>query len=101
MYVLFICEHCGRHRETHNKDVSHSRHSDFGTLDGYKRSFVDCPGFEQKVDQRNLGSGDNFDGLERRLKPPPVVIPFNERKVQRFGTSSRTSTFNGEDRRKK
>lgn len=101
MYVLFICEHCGRHRDRHSKNVSHSRHSDFGTLEGYKRSFVDCPGFEQKVNQRKLGSGEDFDGLEKRLRPPPVAVPFDERKVQRSGTRGRTNAFDGEERRKK
>jgi hypothetical protein len=101
MYVTFICKNCGKQQNRHSNGVSHTRHSDFSPLDGYEKAFIDCPGFEQKVDQRKLGSGENFDGLERRLKPPPVAVHFDERKVQRSGARTRTSAFEGEDRRKK
>jgi hypothetical protein len=101
MYVPFICKNCGKQRDRHSNDVSRARHSDFSPLDGYERSFVDCPGFEQKADQRNLRSGEDFDGLERRLKPPPITVTFDERKGPRTGERSRMKTFSGDDRRKK
>ena len=100
MCVPFICKHCGRAKDRHNA-TAHSRNSDFSPLLGYEKSFNLCPGFEQKTNQRQPGSGENYVGLEKRLKPPPTAAPFDERQRPRAGARERPNAFVGDDRRRK
>ncbi len=100
MYVTFICRHCGKAKDRHTT-TTRARNSDFSPLPGYETSFRTCPGFEEKQDQRKAETGDTFSGPEKRLKPPPATTLFDERQKPRTGVRERSTTFAGDDRRRK